>query len=220
MATNPNDNLYSGSGSTSGSNSGLGGSGLGSSSGADSFGVTGAGAGQSAAGGSYGAGSGSLSGTAGDIGSMDLGAGAGAGSQGMSDRLSSAKDAAADKLGQAREVAGERLGQAREKASQLKATLADRLEAGANSLRQQGTSGGAMGLEGSAAAGSASNPQLQRLADTGANALQKSAQFLREGDLRSSIEEQVRTNPGRTLLIALGVGYALGKVIRGNDRRL
>ena len=211
MAATPNDNLYGSGSSSSGSNSGLG-----SSSGADSFGVTGTGAGQSASSGSYGAGSGSLSGTAGDVGSMDLGTGTSS-SQGLGDRLHGAKDAASDKLGQAKDMAGERLGQAKEKASQLKATLADKLDAGANSLRQQGTSGGAMGLEGSS---SAANPQLQKLADTGATALQKSAQFLREGDLKGSIEEQVRTNPGRTLLIALGVGYALGKVIRGNDRRL
>ena len=44
--------------------------------------------------------------------------------------------------------------------------------------------------------------------------MQKTADFLRSGDMRGSIEEQVRTNPGRTLLIALGVGYALGKALR------
>ena len=39
-------------------------------------------------------------------------------------------------------------------------------------------------------------------------------QWLREGDLRATIETQVREHPGRTLLIALGVGYMLGKTFR------
>ena len=38
--------------------------------------------------------------------------------------------------------------------------------------------------------------------------------FLRIGDVKEMLEEQVRTNPARTLLIALGVGYLLGKAIR------
>jgi hypothetical protein len=32
--------------------------------------------------------------------------------------------------------------------------------------------------------------------------------------MKEMLEEQVRTNPARTLLIALGVGYLLGKAIR------
>jgi len=211
MARTSDDPLYSGSGSTSGSTG----------SGADSFGVTGTGAGQSAATGAYGSTSGAGYGgtTGGSVSDLDLGTTGGAsGAQGVGDKLNSAKDAAADKLGQAKDIAGERLGQAKEKATQLKATLADKLEQGANSLRRQGQPGDAMGLAGSGvAADAASNPQLQKLAETGATALQGTADFLRSGDLKTSIEQQVRTNPGRTLLIALGVGYALGKVIRGND---
>jgi hypothetical protein len=202
MSRTPNDPLYSGSGSTSGSTSG-----------ADSFGVTGTGAGQSASTGAYGSTSGSgLGGNVSDLGST------GGSQQGVADRLNSAKDAAGEKLGQAKDMAGEKLGQAKEKATQLKSTLADKLEAGASSLRRQGQPGDTLGLAGEGATGAAaSNPQLQKLASTGADALQASAEFLRNGDLKSSIEAQVRTNPGRTLLIALGVGYALGKVIRGND---
>jgi len=188
--------------------------------------VTGTGAGQSASTGAYGSTSGAGLGgtTGGNLGDLDLGttggmSGGASGAQNVGDKLNSAKDAAADKLGQAKDMAGERLGQAKEKATQLKATLADKLEAGANSLRRQGQPGGdAMGLAGEGlAADAASNPQLQKLAATGATALQGTADFLRNGDLKTSIEQQVRANPGRTLLIALGVGYALGKVIRGSD---
>ena len=42
------------------------------------------------------------------------------------------------------------------------------------------------------------------------------ADWLRNGDLKGDIEHQVKENPGRTLLIALGVGYLLGKAFRGN----
>jgi hypothetical protein len=63
------------------------------------------------------------------------------------------------------------------------------------------------------------NAQLAQLRTTGADVMQKTAEFLRTGDLRGSLEEQMRTNPGRTLLIAVGLGYVLGKAIRGGDRR-
>jgi hypothetical protein len=55
---------------------------------------------------------------------------------------------------------------------------------------------------------------VQRLAGPAADAMEKTADFLRNGDLRDALEEQVRTNPARTLLIALGVGYLLGKAVR------
>ena len=120
-----------------------------------------------------------------------------------------------DRLQQGREAVTEKLGQVREKASGLKSTLADKLEAGANTLREKGQSGqlaGAMG--GAGATAGVSDERMQQLSGSAANALQSTATFLREGDLQASIEEQVRTNPGRTLLIALGVGYMLGKALR------
>jgi hypothetical protein len=130
-------------------------------------------------------------------------------------RLDQAKSTVTDTLGQARDMASERLGQAKEKATQLKATLADRLEAGAQNLRERanrpqlagaGADGGATGL--------LSDDQLQRFAAPAADAMQKTADFLREGDLKDTLEEQVRTNPGRSLLIALGIGYVIGKALR------
>jgi hypothetical protein len=202
MERNPNDSLSTGASSIPGGNSNTGASALGA--GTDSISVTGSGAG------TYGS-------TGGDVGSLDLGnvASGSAGQQSVSDRLGSAKDTAADKLSQARGVAGERLGQAREKATQLKSTLADKLEAGANSLRPQPGASQFSGADGTMAQ---SDAQLAQLKTTGADVLQKSAEFLRSGDLRGSIEEQMRTNPGRTLLFAVGIGYVLGKAIRG-DRR-
>ena len=48
--------------------------------------------------------------------------------------------------------------------------------------------------------------------------MQNTANWLRTADansMRTGIEQQVRTNPGRTLLVALGIGYVLGRVFRG-----
>jgi hypothetical protein len=214
MERNPNDSLSTGASSVPGGTSGsTGASALGA--GTDSISVTGTGLGQNAA-----SGAGTYGSTGGDIGSLDLGSaqGGSAGQQSLGDRVASARDTATDKLSQAKDVAGERLGQAKEKATQLKSTLADKLEAGANSLRSGQPADGAQ-FAGVGGATAESDAQLAQLKSTGANVLQKSADFLRTGDMRSSIEEQMRTNPGRTLLFAVGIGYVLGKAIRGGDRR-
>jgi hypothetical protein len=50
--------------------------------------------------------------------------------------------------------------------------------------------------------------------DSVARGMQKSADWLRNGDLKADIEQQVARESGRTLLIALGVGYLLGKAFR------
>jgi hypothetical protein len=137
------------------------------------------------------------------------------GGSGIADRLDQARSTATNALSQAKDAASDRLGQAKEKATQLKSTLADRLEQGANSLRQQSQGGQLVGAGADGqASGLMSNDQLQRLAGPAADAMQKTADFLRNGDLRETLEEQVRTNPGRTLLIALGLGYVLGKALR------
>jgi ElaB/YqjD/DUF883 family membrane-anchored ribosome-binding protein len=132
------------------------------------------------------------------------------------EKLGSAKDAAADKLSSARDVAGEKLGALKEKASNLSATLADKLEAGAEKLR--GQQGGAVAFAGGAgAAGATAGTQDERMAAINnrlAGGMQGAADWLREGDLRATVEREVRENPGRTLLIALGVGYLLGKALR------
>jgi ElaB/YqjD/DUF883 family membrane-anchored ribosome-binding protein len=152
-----------------------------------------------------------MTGGAGASGGQGLGERLGDARDAATDKLSQARDVAGDKLSQARDAAGERLGQAREKATELKATLADKLEQGAQSLRQQG---GGQQLAGANGA-SLDNEALNRYAAPAAVAMEKTAEFLRgEGDLKGAVEEQVRTNPGRTLLIAVGLGYLLGKAIR------
>jgi hypothetical protein len=50
-----------------------------------------------------------------------------------------------------------------------------------------------------------------------AGGLQGAADWLRDADLdglKSGLERQVKEHPGRTLAIAVGLGYLLGKAIR------
>lgn len=142
--------------------------------------------------------------TQGGYGASDLG------SAGTADR--GRMDQAKDKLGQAREAVGSGLGTVKEKASNLSATLADKLEAGAEKLRQRQQGGANMAYAGGATA--ASDDRMSAVNNQLAGGLQGAADWLRDGDLRATVEQQVRENPGRTLLIALGVGYLLGKAFR------
>ena len=110
------------------------------------------------------------------------------------------------------------LGGAREKASELKATLADKLEAGAQKLRSKQGGGelAGAGSYGGANVGAESG-RMGQVNDKLAQGMQSTAEFIRNADVDSvkqGIEKQVRENPGRTLLIAAGIGYLLGKAFR------
>jgi ElaB/YqjD/DUF883 family membrane-anchored ribosome-binding protein len=109
----------------------------------------------------------------------------------------------------------------RDRAGNLKNSLADALESGAERLRQQGPGGGQM-AGAAATGGSASmvSDQSGRMADMSnqvAGGLQGAADWLRDADLdglKSGLERQVKEHPGRTLAVAVGLGYLLGKAIR------
>src|SRR5688500_17811028 len=187
MERNPNEGNQSGQ-------SGSGTSGYGASSGA----------GGSVGGESFG--SAGSTGTSGSTGSSDTG-GSAYGSTGTAEsKTHQAKDAAADKFGKAKEKAGE-----------LKASLADKLEAGAEKLRQRNQSGSYAGSTGSGSAAIATDDRMADVSNKVAGGLQASADWIREADLdsmKTGIETQVKEHPGRTLLIAAGIGYLLGKAFR------
>jgi hypothetical protein len=183
--------------------------------------------GSSSAGGGYGASSGS-SGSAGGYGES-FGSGTGAsGSSGMGggsygstgtaeSKIQQGKDAIGEKAGQAKDAAADKLGKAKEKAGDLKATLADKLEAGAEKLRSRNQSGSYAGATGSGSASIASDDRMAEVSNRVAGGLQASADWIREADIdsmKSGIETQVKEHPGRTLLIAAGIGYLLGKAFR------
>jgi hypothetical protein len=182
----------------------------------DSMNTGGTGTGGMGAGGTGGFGQDQGGSTGGSLGGGmggSLGGATGTGGTSAGEMASNVASEASNRFQQGKEAMTDKLGQLKGKAGDLKSTLADRLEAGANSLRERGQSGQLAGATGAAGVG-VSDDQMQKLSGTAANALQSTATFLREGDLQASIEEQVRTNPGRTLLIALGVGYMLGKALR------
>jgi uncharacterized protein YjbJ (UPF0337 family) len=126
---------------------------------------------------------------------------------------------------QAKEKLQDKLGQVKDKARNLQSSLADRLDSGADKLRQRNqnaTLAGATSSDASGAAGASaglmSDERVANVQDSVARGMSKSADWLRNGDMKADIEKQVRENPGRTLLIALGVGYVLGKAFRGGNR--
>jgi hypothetical protein len=119
-----------------------------------------------------------------------------------------------------RESARGRLGQAKEKAGEIKTTLADKLEAGAQRLQQRsGKSGTVAGAtaDGSTAALTTQPDAMAKASDKVASGMRNTADWLRNNDLdtmREGVEKEVRTNPGRSLLVAAVAGYLLGKAFR------
>ena len=186
MERNPNDNFNSQSDSSS--------TGAGPESGYESSGSSSFGAGSSA--------SGSFSGSADSFAS----------------KADNFADKAKDGFSDAKDKAKSGLSTAKDKAIELKGTLADKLEAGANKLRSQQSGGSYAGATGSGSASIADDAgQLGQISDKLATGMQGTAEFLRNADMdqmKASVEKQVKENPGRSLLIAAGIGYLLGKAFR------
>ncbi len=104
------------------------------------------------------------------------------------------------------------------KASALPSMLADGLEAGAQALRQRRSS--SLSTAGTGAGTSpaiSEDSSIAAVTDTLASGMQSSAEWLRDADidkLKQGVEHQVKEHPARTLLVALGAGYLLGKALR------
>ena len=130
----------------------------------------------------------------------------------------------ADRAKNAANTAGEKLSdvgsQVRDRAGNLKNSLADALEQGAEKLRNRGAGGGQ--IAGSSATGGsagmiAEDDRIAGATNQLAGGLQASADWLRDADLdglKSGIERQVKDHPGRSLAVAVGLGYLLGKAFR------
>ena len=143
---------------------------------------------------------------------------------GFSRDSSSDANSIADRAKSAASTAGEKLGDVgssvRDRAGSLKNTLADALESGAEKLRAQGAGGGQ--IAGASATGGTADMvgegnRLSEATNQLAGGLQASADWLRDADLdglKSGVERQVKEHPGRTLAVAVGLGYLLGKAFR------
>lgn len=135
------------------------------------------------------------------------------GEERVADRAKEAMSGAQEKLADVGSNVRERAGSARN-------SFADLLESGANKLRQRAAAGG---TRYAAAAGDGGPPVqaetggMERMNTRVAGKMQTTADWVREADLdslRTGVERQVREHPGRTLLIALGLGYVIGKAFR------
>jgi hypothetical protein len=101
------------------------------------------------------------------------------------------------------------------KASGIPAMLADGLQAGAEALRHrrpatETTTGGS-------SVAITSDPTIAAVTDTLASGMESSAEWLRDADidkLKEGVEKQVKEHPARSLLVALGAGYLIGKALR------
>lgn len=130
--------------------------------------------------------------------------------QGLTDRARNIAGSAQDRLADV----GSNV---RERAGHVKDSLADALESGADKLRQRGQSGQLAGSTGSSAVAIEGDGRMSQVSGRVAGGMQATADWLRDADLdnlRSGLERQVKEHPGRTLLIAVGVGYLLGKALR------
>jgi hypothetical protein len=130
-------------------------------------------------------------------------------------------DRARNAMGTAQEKLADAGSSVRDRAGSLKNSLADALESGAERLRQQAAGGGqtagAAATGGSVGMVSDQSNRMNEMSNQVAGGLQASADWLRDADLdgmRSGLERQVKEHPGRTLAVAVGLGYLLGKAIR------
>ncbi len=130
-------------------------------------------------------------------------------------------DRARDIAGVTRDKLADVGGTVRDRVGTIKDSLADALESGADKLRNRtpDVGGGAL-LAGntpqSQVAGTIDRREDQ-VSATVAGSMEATANWLRDADLdsiKASIERQVKEHPGRTLLIAVGLGYLLGKALR------
>jgi len=182
-----------------------------------------------------GAGAGSGFGSTGNIGNTGntLGSqGYGAGTAGSTDASTASQsgsqshgfaDRARDVAGTAQDKLADVGSTVRDRAGNLKDSLANALDTGADRLRRQAGSSGSSGqqlagaTEGGSVAIDATNSRIAPVATKVAGGMEATAGWLRETDLdslKTGIERQVKEHPGRTLLVAVGLGYLLGKAIR------
>jgi len=104
-------------------------------------------------------------------------------------------------------------GTIRSRASGIPAMIADGLQAGAEALRQR-RSGASTG---SSVTALVNDPAIAAVSDSLATGMQSGAEWLRDADmdkLKEGVEKQVKEHPARTLFVALGAGFLLGKILR------
>jgi ElaB/YqjD/DUF883 family membrane-anchored ribosome-binding protein len=130
-------------------------------------------------------------------------------------------DRARDLAGTAQDKLADVGSTVRDRAGHMKDSLADALETGADKLRAktggQNQSGTLAGATGSTSVALETDGRVAQVSNRVAGGMDATADWLRQADLdglRATVEQQVKEHPGRTLLIAAGLGYLLGKALR------
>jgi hypothetical protein len=141
------------------------------------------------------------------------------GGAGTEDAAQGIGDRARDIAGSAREKLADVGSTVRERAGSVKNSLADAIESGADKLRNRGANMGSASLAGDVGGSSValSDGRTAQVTDKVASGMDATASWIREADLdglKQTIETQVKEHPGRTLLLAVGLGYLLGKALR------
>lgn len=142
------------------------------------------------------------------------------GSESSGSTTDSMMDRAKDIAGNAQDKLADVGSSVRDKAGSAKNSLADVLESGADRLRQRAGSGQMAGATGAGSVAMDGDNRVAQLSNRLASGMDATADWIRDADLdsmRSAIEGQVREHPGRTLLIAAGLGYLIGKAFRNNS---
>ena len=150
------------------------------------------------------------------VGSFDF-----AGAPSGSDQSQALKDRARNVLGTASGKLADVGSTVRERAGTAKDKLADALDTGAEKLRQRAQTGGGATLAAATGDGTTaiSDGKVAQISDKVAGGMERSAEWLRDADLdslKSGIENQVKEHPARTLLIAAGLGYLIGRAFKGD----
>jgi hypothetical protein len=131
-------------------------------------------------------------------------------SSGMADRARSALSSAGEKLGGMGSTVRERAGGARD-------SLANALESGAEKLRNRSGDGAMAGAAAMGGSVAVSDDRMTQVTSKVAGGMESASEWLRDADIegmKASVEQQVKEHPGRTLLLAVGLGYLLGKALR------
>lgn len=126
-------------------------------------------------------------------------------------------DRARDLAGSAQDRLADVGSSVRDRAGNMKDSLADALESGADKLRSRAHSGELAGATDGGSTAIANDGRMTQVADRVAGGMEATSAWLRDADLdglRETVETQVKEHPGRTLLIAAGLGYLLGKAMR------
>lgn len=126
----------------------------------------------------------------------------------MSDTLSDTAQDIRDKVSDAASTAKQKVSaasrQATDKIDEKRAPAADALENAASSLHEK-----AEDLPG--------GETVRSVAHSAADKLESTASYIREHDVRSmlsDVEDVVKRNPGPSLLIAVAVGFLIGRAFR------